>query len=150
MAKQYVYMQHTDYPNYLTLGAEDPHMLGAIWELVYNALEDMGSKYTGDYVFAIKGGIIAGDDDTIVEARGGFKSPTEGLTFGQALECMKHGKFVRLPSWSPEVRIGAQYPDNNSKMTHPYLYVVSRKGCVPWKETYPELFSEEWEIYKGE
>jgi hypothetical protein len=31
-------------------------------------------------------------------------------------------------------------------MTAPYLYVESRFGRVPWKETFIELFSEEWEI----
>lgn len=31
-------------------------------------------------------------------------------------------------------------------MTAPYLYVESRFGCVPWKETMIELLSEEWEV----
>lgn len=31
-------------------------------------------------------------------------------------------------------------------MTAPYLYVESRFGRVPWKETMIELFSEEWEV----
>ena len=31
-------------------------------------------------------------------------------------------------------------------MTHPYLYVSSRYGMVPWKETVPELFSADWEL----
>ena len=33
-------------------------------------------------------------------------------------------------------------------MTHPYLYVTSRFGCVPWKETVPEMFSCSWEVYQ--
>lgn len=36
-------------------------------------------------------------------------------------------------------RIGEQ-------MTAPYLYVESRFGRVPWKETMIELFSEGWEV----
>jgi hypothetical protein len=31
-------------------------------------------------------------------------------------------------------------------MTAPYLYVQSRFGKVPWRETMIELFSEEWEV----
>lgn len=31
-------------------------------------------------------------------------------------------------------------------MTAPYLYVESRYGKVPWKETMIELFSEDWEV----
>lgn len=31
-------------------------------------------------------------------------------------------------------------------MTAPFLYVESRFGRVPWKETMIELFSENWEV----
>ena len=65
---------------------------------------------------------------------------------GLAVEAMKAGKGARLPKWSEDVVIRAQYPDEHSKMTAPYLYVESRFGRVPWKETMIELFSEDWEI----
>ena len=68
------------------------------------------------------------------------------MNFGTALEEVKNGKGMRLPQWSPDVIIRAQYPDENSKMTAPYLYVESRFGLVPWKETMIELFSTEWKI----
>lgn len=70
-----------------------------------------------------------------------------GLTFGQALEVTKIGKAgMRLPQWSEDVIVRVQKPDEHSKMTAPYLYVESRFGRVPWKETNIELFSNEWEI----
>ena len=31
-------------------------------------------------------------------------------------------------------------------MTAPYLYVESRFGKVPWKETFPEMFDNSWEV----
>ncbi len=68
------------------------------------------------------------------------------MNFGEALEEVKKGAAMRLPSWEKDVRILAQYPDKNSKMTAPYLYVESRFGNVPWKETMIELFSEEWVV----
>lgn len=68
------------------------------------------------------------------------------MNFGEAFEQVKKGMAMRLPSWSPDVRIRAQYPDENSKMTAPYLYVESKFGRVPWKETMIELFSEDWEV----
>ena len=71
---------------------------------------------------------------------------TDWLTFGLAFEIVKQGKGMRLPQWQPDVVIRAQYPDENSKMTAPYLYVESRFGRVPWKETMIELFSEQWEV----
>ena len=68
------------------------------------------------------------------------------MNFGQAFEQVKQGAAMRLPSWKEDVKIKAQYPDEHSKMTAPYLYVESRFGRVPWKETMIELFSEEWEV----
>lgn len=68
------------------------------------------------------------------------------MTFGAAFEEVKKGKGMRLPKWSPDVVIRVQYPDENSKMTHPYLYVESRFGRVPWKETMVELFAEDWQV----
>jgi len=69
------------------------------------------------------------------------------MEFGGALELVKGGNYgMRLPSWKEDVIIRAQYPDENSKMTAPYLYVESRFGKVPWKETYIEMFSDKWEI----
>lgn len=68
------------------------------------------------------------------------------FTFGEALELVKKGRGMRLPQWSPEVVIRAQYPDEHSKMTAPYLYVESRFGKVPWKETMIELFSNDWVV----
>ena len=71
---------------------------------------------------------------------------TERLSFGTALEFVKQGKGMRLPQWKEDVVIRAQYPDEHSKMTAPYLYVESRFGKVPWKETMIELFSNDWQI----
>lgn len=71
------------------------------------------------------------------------------LSFGNAFEAIKKskGKYgMRLPQWQSDVIIKVQFPDEHSKMTAPYLYVESRFGRVPWKETMIELFSEKWEI----
>ena len=70
------------------------------------------------------------------------------MNFGEAFEQVKDGKAMRLPHWKPDVSIKAQYPDNNSKMTAPYLYVESLFGNVPWKETMVELFSVNWEVHE--
>lgn len=71
-----------------------------------------------------------------------------GQNFSQAFDHVRiiAGSGMRLPHWGADVLIKSQYPDENSKMTAPYLYVESRFGCVPWKMTEIELFSTEWEI----
>lgn len=80
-----------------------------------------------------------------------FKS-NKGLMFSEALKLItdpnKDGMIMRLPNWQPDVFIKTQWPDEHSKMTHPYLYVTSRFGCVPWKETVPEMFNCKWEVYQ--
>lgn len=69
------------------------------------------------------------------------------MTFSEAFEIIRqHGNAMRLSHWKDDVKIKVQYPDEHSKMTAPYLYVESRYGKVPWKETYIELFSKNWEI----
>jgi hypothetical protein len=70
------------------------------------------------------------------------------LSFDMALDMLKKKLFsgMRLPQWKPDVVIKIQWPDEHSKMTAPYLYVESRFGKIPWKETMIELFSEKWEL----
>ena len=67
-------------------------------------------------------------------------------SFGAAIEFMRDGEAVRLPHWATDVSIRIQNPDSNSKMTHPYFYVTSIRGLVPWIPTMVELLSTEWEI----
>lgn len=105
---------------------------------------------------------VCGKDDTasgyLVEYTDGYQSwspkdvfeaayrACDAMPFGHALEAMKQGKKVKLPHWADDVFISVQIPDENSKMTAPYLYVTSRFGMVPWKETMIELFSDDWQI----
>jgi len=78
---------------------------------------------------------------------------TNNLSFGEAFDKLKANDAyteMRLPSWQPDVSIKIQRPDENSKMTAPYLYVESRFGRVPWKETNIELFAENWVVIINE
>ncbi len=70
----------------------------------------------------------------------------DNLTFGLAIEAMKKGLKIKLPKWKEDVFISIQNSDENSKMTHPYFYVTSRYGLVPWIPTMVEMLSEKWQI----
>ena len=133
------YKLYDDFPHYVTVGADDPELIEKVFNYALILTDDTVNTFKGDSVVSVKGGTFDPATPKCIK----------GLSFEEALYAMKQGKFVRLPFWSPEVRIGVQQPDEFSKMTHPYLYVTSRKGCVPWKETYPELFSNDWEIYEN-
>lgn len=75
---------------------------------------------------------------------------SKSMTFGQAFDMLVADKCrgIRLPHWKEDVVIKIQWalPDGTSEMTEPYLYVESRHGRVPWKETMIELFSDKWEV----
>ena len=78
-----------------------------------------------------------------------MKIVSEQNSFGYAFEEVKNSVIelgMRLSQWSEDVVIKIQYPDENSKMTAPYLYAESRFGRVPWKETNIEMFSDEWQV----
>ena len=71
------------------------------------------------------------------------------MKFGSALNSIQESlsdEGMRLPQWSDDVTIRVQRPDENSKMSAPYLYVESRFGMVPWKETMIEMFATDWEV----
>lgn len=67
------------------------------------------------------------------------------MDFGKALEEMKDYKKARLPFWNRNTHVCIEQSHDYS---HPYLVVESDKGAVPWIPTYPEIFSEDWEIVK--
>ena len=77
--------------------------------------------------------------------------------FGWALNCLKHGKAVARKGWNGKgIYIKLQTPDANSKMTLPYIYIVTNglitdnpnapKGVVPWLASQADMLAEDWEI----
>ena len=70
------------------------------------------------------------------------------MRFSEVFEAAINGSKFKLKIWTDDVFISAQFPDEHSKMSHPYLYVTSRFGKVPWLPNQVELFSKEWVIVK--
>ena len=73
------------------------------------------------------------------------------MSFGRAFNFInnpvtKDKMGMRLPHWKEDVVVRIQFPDENSKMTAPYLYVESRFGRVAWIPTQIELFSKDWVV----
>ena len=71
---------------------------------------------------------------------------TKEGTFSMALEALKEGKKVKMTAWKDDVFISLESPKEGDKMTHPFLYVTSRFGCVPWVVTQVELLSDSWVV----
>ena len=74
-----------------------------------------------------------------------------GVSFGEAImQLQAEGDseaYIRIDKWKEDVKVKIQWPDKQSKMTAPYLYVESRYGMVPWIPTQIEMLSEVYDVY---
>ena len=74
------------------------------------------------------------------------------MKFGEALEFAKSGKKLERAGWNGKgMHLYAQYPDENSKMTHPYLYITipdCEEGTrlLPWQPAQVDIFAEDWYV----
>lgn len=82
------------------------------------------------------------------------------MNFGQALEALKQGSRVARQGWNGKgLSLNLQIPDENSKMTLPYIYMeypstpasetaplnhINAK--VPWLASQTDMLSEDWVI----
>lgn len=60
--------------------------------------------------------------------------------FSNALHCLKAGQKVSRKAWGLNVQIAAQYPDANSKMSLPYIYMIKRFDETPASPAQIKLF----------
>lgn len=77
--------------------------------------------------------------------------------FGWALNCLKSGKAVARKGWNGKgIYIRLQIPDVSSRITLPYIYIVTNKlitdnpdapkGIVPWFASQTDMLAEDWEV----
>jgi hypothetical protein len=80
-----------------------------------------------------------------------------GMSFGQALEALRLGKKVARKGWNGKgIFIKLQYPEENSKMSSPYIYIDTTglettnedavTSLVPWLASQTDMLSDDWEI----
>jgi hypothetical protein len=77
------------------------------------------------------------------------------MDFGYALNALKEGLKVARSGWNGKgMWLLLQRPDENSKMTHPYIYIEYPVGHVaypngsrvPWLASQTDLLAEDWSI----
>lgn len=79
------------------------------------------------------------------------------MNFGQAIEAMKQGAKVARKGWNGKgIHIEIQFPDENSKMTHPYIFIDTTglrtdnsdapKDRVPWLASQTDMLGTDWYI----
>lgn len=77
------------------------------------------------------------------------------FTFGEALNLLRHGYKCARKGWNGKgIYIELQRPDEHSKMTQPYIYIVTTqlktdntyapKGIVPWLASQTDMLATDW------
>lgn len=83
--------------------------------------------------------------------------PTDGMSFGLAIDAMRKGFKVARKGWNGKgIHIELQRPDEFSKMTHPYIFIDTTglqtdnphapKNRVPWLASQTDMLAEDWMI----
>lgn len=78
--------------------------------------------------------------------------------FGGALAALREGKKVGRMGWNGNgIFIQLQVPDENSKMTSPYIYIDTfglvtsnpnaPKSRVPWLASQTDMLAEDWYVH---
>jgi hypothetical protein len=69
-------------------------------------------------------------------------------TFSIALDAVKAGSSISRTGWNGKgLVVKAQYPDEHSKMTLPYLYIEYPNGArCPWLASQTDVMCEDWLI----
>lgn len=70
----------------------------------------------------------------------------ERLTFEEALTALKAGARLQRAGWNGKnMWIALQRPDENSKMSLPYIYMCTANAdLVPWLASQMDLLAEDW------
>jgi hypothetical protein len=71
------------------------------------------------------------------------------MNFSEALTSLKSGNLVYRKGWNgKDMFLGVQIPDENSKMTMPYIYMETSCGnTVPWLASQTDILSDDWKLF---
>lgn len=70
-----------------------------------------------------------------------------GTDIGWAIEMMRDGRKVTRDGWNGKGQfLQLQVPDENSKMTLPYIYINTVDGnLVPWLASQTDILADDWQ-----
>ena len=70
------------------------------------------------------------------------------MNFSQALDFIKQGAKLSRAGWNGASQyLELQTPDENSKMTQPYIYIRTvQDDLVPWLASQGDLMAEDWVV----
>ena len=68
------------------------------------------------------------------------------MNFSEALDEIKKGKQLKRAAFRDTCHIEAQYPDEHSANTLPYLFMVKGGDRFPVDLSCESIFADDWEI----
>lgn len=70
------------------------------------------------------------------------------MDIGEAVAALDAGHRVMRPGWNGKgMYLALQEPDENSKMTEPYVYMrTAQGGLIPWLCSQADLLADDWEV----
>lgn len=73
----------------------------------------------------------------------------ETFDIGVAIQRMRDGSTVSRKGWNGKGQfLALQVPDNNSKMSVPYVYITTVEGHrVPWLASQTDLLASDWFVW---
>ena len=74
------------------------------------------------------------------------------MDIGQAVNRLRSGDKIARAGWNGKGQyVELQVPDEDSKMTLPYVFIHTVQGdLVPWLCSQTDLLANDWEIYDGQ
>ncbi len=69
-----------------------------------------------------------------------------GKDFSSILDELKAGRKVYRIGWrGQKIHIEIQLPNEDSKMTHPYIFInIPGARRIPWSPNQSDIFAEDW------
>ncbi len=69
-----------------------------------------------------------------------------GMTFGQAIDCLKSGGRVARAGWNGKgMWLAIETPEDHRDMVRPYIYMSPVDGyLVPWVASQTDMLAEDW------
>lgn len=71
-----------------------------------------------------------------------------GMNMAEARDCLMRGERVAREGWNGKgMYLEAQFPNDKSKMTEPYVYMKTADGgLIPWMCSQADFFAGDWLI----
>lgn len=89
--------------------------------------------------------------EILAEIKTRAENDVETFTFAEAVKYLKDGLAVYRVSWNGKGQyIKAQFPDERSKMTLPYVYIkTAQEDLVPWVASQTDIMATDWTEFLG-